>query len=161
MSERIRILRQALGLSQTEFAKKMGMTRSMVSNMELGLIEIPDYKIEMICKVFNVRANWLRTGEGDMFNPASESLDALAEAHQLDDLTRAIIKTLITMKPAHREAFQQIVTDAAAAMRSAKYDDAQEIIANAAAHYDSALSSARARSLPEEDLPGASELHTK
>ena len=122
MSERIRLLRQHLGLSQTEFAKKMGMTRSMVSNLELGLIEIPDYKLEMICKAFNVRMAWLRTGEGEMFNPTNTSLDALAEAHNINGLTRAIIEGLITMKPEHQAAFIDLVNIVAAKVRNAEYE---------------------------------------
>lgn len=122
MSERIRLLRQHLGLSQTEFAKKMGMTRSMVSNLELGLIEIPDYKLEMICKAFNVRMAWLRTGEGEMFNPTNTSLDALAEAHNINGLTRAIIEGLITMRPEHQAAFIDLINTVAAKVRNAEYE---------------------------------------
>ena len=122
MSERIRLLRQHLGLSQTEFAKKMGMTRSMVSNLELGLIEIPDYKLEMICKAFNVRMDWLRTGEGEMFNPTNTSLDALAEVHNINGLTRAIIEGLITMRPEHQAAFIDLINNVAARVRNAEYE---------------------------------------
>ena len=132
MADRIRLLRLALGLSQTEFAKRMGMTRSMVSNMELDLVDIPDYKIEMISKVFNASVHWLRTGEGEMFNPVGVSLDALAKANNLDDLTRAVIITLIEMPQQQREAFQTLVSNAAEKMRSTDQEGAQAMnIANA------------------------------
>lgn len=150
MSERIRILRQALGLSQTEFAKKMGMTRSMVSNMELGLIEIPDYKIEMICKVFNARANWLRTGEGEMFHQPGESLDALAEANNIDELTRAVIVTLIEMPQDQREAFMSLVSNVANKVRSADQEGAQAMAIDAAITFGD-FNAARAKNPQAED----------
>lgn len=133
MSERIRLLRRYLKLSQEEFAKKIGMTRSMVSNLELGLLsEIPDYKLEVISQAFNVSMHWLRTGEGEMFNPVGVSLDALAKANNLDDLTRAVIITLIEMPQHQREAFQTLVSNAAEKMRSADQEGAQAMnIANA------------------------------
>lgn len=158
MSERIRILRQALGLSQTDFAKKMGMTRSMVSNMELGLIDIPDYKIEMISKAFNANLVWLRTGEGEMFNPASQSLDALAEANQVDDLTRAVVVTLLEMSPTQREAFQAIVHKVADKMRSADYTDAESLVTEAVTSF-AAFNASREQSLPAEDPEDSSEPH--
>ena len=160
MSERIRILRQALGLSQTEFAKKMGMTRSMVSNMELGLIEIPDYKIEMICKVFNARANWLRTGEGEMFHQPSESLDALAEANNIDELTRAVIVTLIEMPRNQREAFMSLVSNVANKVRSADQEGAQAMALNAAITHGT-FKVAKAENLPAEDHHDLLEPHTE
>lgn len=127
MPERIRQLRQRLGLSQTEFAKRMGMTRSMISNLELGLIEIPDYKLSMICQQYNVNEHWLRTGEGEMFQPQPASLDAMAQANQIDALTRAVVETLIEMPQAQRDAFTQLVQDVAERVRRAEADGAQPL----------------------------------
>ena len=145
MSERIRKLRLSLGLSQTAFANKMGMTRSMISNLELGLIEIPDYKLEAISKTFNVNIHWLRTGEGEMFNPTNRSLDAMAEANHIDDLTRAIVEGLIEMQPAHREAFIDLIHNVSERIRNADYIDQTEVV------FDEITASAKA--FAPKDLP--------
>lgn len=161
MSERIRLLRQHLKLSQEAFAKKMGMTRSMISNLELGLIEIPDYKLEMIGKTFNVNMHWLRTGEGEMFNPVKPSLDALAEAHQISDLARAIIGGLGDMQPAHRDALVGLILDVGERIRNADYDAAQPENVAASLQYNEFLSAARAESPSDEDLPDIAEPRTE
>lgn len=160
MSERIRLLRQHLGLSQTEFAKKMGMTRSMVSNLELGLIEIPDYKLEMICKAFNVRMDWLRTGEGEMFNPANRSLDALAKANNINSLTRAIVEGLITMKPEHQAAFIALIEDVAARIRNADYEQVTAEQVADMLNYKVIITDSKAQNPPAEDHEDSSEPHT-
>ena len=50
------------------------------------------------------------------------SLDALAEAHNINGLTRAIIEGLITMKPEHQAAFIDLVNIVAAKVRNAEYE---------------------------------------
>lgn len=67
MNSRIKELRLALGLNQTDFGKRIGITQSAVAGYEKG-IRIPrDSIIYSICREFNVSEEWLRTGEGDMF----------------------------------------------------------------------------------------------
>lgn len=160
MSERIRLLRQTLGLSQTEFAKKMGMTRSMISNLELGLIEIPEYKLEMICKAFNVRMHWLRTGEGEMFNPANASLDAMAEANRIDPVTRAIVEGLIEMPEAQREAFIGLIFSISDKIRSGDYEGGQAEAVAASLSFNR-FTAAKAENLPAEDHHDSAEPHTR
>ena len=151
MSERIRLLRQHLGLSQTEFAKRMGMTRSMVSNLELGLVEIPEYKLEMISKVFNVRLDWLRTGDGEMFNPANESLDALAEANHIDPITRAIVVGLLEMPAAHREPFINLIFRVSNMVSSGDYERAKVEALAAETVFSKQLATAKDRSQDDEE----------
>lgn len=68
MFDRVRYLRkQKLHLTQEEFGEKLGVTRSVIKNMELNLLARPDQKeplIKLICKEFNVNEDWLRTGAG-------------------------------------------------------------------------------------------------
>lgn len=74
--ERIRQLRkEMLHLSQTEFGEKLGVSRSVIKNIELGALARPDQKepiYKLICREFNVSYDWLMFGTG---NPFSEDLD--------------------------------------------------------------------------------------
>lgn len=125
MNKRIREIRECKNLSQTKFAEMLGMTRSMISNMELGLVDVPDYRIKSICKTYNVNEHWLRTGEGEMFNDEQPpSLDALAELNNLDDLSRAIIEEYIQMPEGARKNFLDLVHAVAEKVRKAQYLDA-------------------------------------
>ena len=68
MNTRIREIRNYLGLTQTEFGKRIGLSRPMVANLEgEGRAEIKDHVIHLICKEFNVNEEWLRSGSGEMF----------------------------------------------------------------------------------------------
>lgn len=66
MGDRIKALRQSLGLTQQEFADRIGIKRGAIANYEIGR-NISDVVINSICRTYNVSENWLRTGEGEMF----------------------------------------------------------------------------------------------
>lgn len=71
MHERIKKLRKEyLKLSQAEFGDKLGVSRSVINNIERNVLARPDQKLSLIklmCKEFNVNEEWLREGTGDMF----------------------------------------------------------------------------------------------
>lgn len=69
MNERFKVLRKKLGLSQDEFASRLGLTRGAVTNIELGKTEPKPLFISLVCSVYDVSEHWLRTGEGDIFIP--------------------------------------------------------------------------------------------
>ncbi len=72
MNERVKELRTALGLSAEKFGGKIGVTRSAISKMELGVCNISEQSIISICREFNVSEEWLRHGTGEMFNDLSQ-----------------------------------------------------------------------------------------
>ena len=67
MNSRIREIRTALGLTQREFAKKIGLQHNAISVMERTNTKIPEYYILAICFRFGASETWLCTGEGEMF----------------------------------------------------------------------------------------------
>lgn len=67
MDERLKNIRKALKLSQSEFGEVIGIQKSAVSKLERGETSLTNANIKTICREFDVNENWLRTGEGDMF----------------------------------------------------------------------------------------------
>ncbi|WP_051800289.1 helix-turn-helix domain-containing protein [Lysinibacillus sphaericus] len=67
IGDRIKVLRNELGLSMAAFGEKIKMTNSNISKMEKDLRVVTDRTIAIICTEFNVNEEWLRTGDGDMF----------------------------------------------------------------------------------------------
>ena len=67
MNERIIELRKSLNLSQTDFGKQIGISKSSVSDIEIGRISISERTIISICSKFNVNEEWLKNGNGNMF----------------------------------------------------------------------------------------------
>ncbi len=72
MNERIKQLRKALDLTQQKFADKLGVKRNTVGQWECGINAITDRVIFSICREFDVSEEWLRTGEGEMFEQLTE-----------------------------------------------------------------------------------------
>lgn len=67
MNERIIELRKSLNLSQTDFGKQIGISKSSISDIEIGRISISERTIISICSKFNVNEEWLKSGNGNMF----------------------------------------------------------------------------------------------
>ena len=67
MNDRIKEVRTVLGISQQEFADRIGIKRGAVANYEVGRNKPIDAIIGLICREFGVSEHWLRTGDGEMF----------------------------------------------------------------------------------------------
>ena len=67
MGERLKELRKKLGLTQEEFAKRLGIKRNAVTNYEVGRNDPADLIVSLICREFSVNESWLRFGEGEIF----------------------------------------------------------------------------------------------
>lgn len=66
---RIKEVRKAAGLTQAEFGERLGIKGNTITCYEKGIREPSEAIILAICREFNVREQWLRTGEGEMFVP--------------------------------------------------------------------------------------------
>ena len=64
MHNRIKKIRQDAGLTQEEFATRLGVKRNTVATYEMGRSKPIDAVVSLICKEFNINEHWLRTGEG-------------------------------------------------------------------------------------------------
>jgi transcriptional regulator with XRE-family HTH domain len=67
VNERVTLLRHSLKLTQIEFAKKILISNGFIAGIELGKRKVNDRLIRLIKITFGVNENWLRTGEGPMF----------------------------------------------------------------------------------------------
>ena len=67
LNERIKELRHELKMSQEDFGKKLGVTKSAISRIEKKVYNVTDSMVKLICREFNVNYIWLVDGTGDMF----------------------------------------------------------------------------------------------
>lgn len=118
MNERLKRLRRELNITQQEFADRIGIKRSTMATYESGRNEPIDAVISLICREFDVNEDWLKTGDGEMFEELTDqektmkyiaklvkdkdsvvanAITAVAITYeQLDDAGKAVIdKTLL------------------------------------------------------------------
>jgi transcriptional regulator with XRE-family HTH domain len=68
MRDRIVEVRKVLGITQKRFGDGINVSQSYFSNIELKTRKINDRIITLICSVYGVNENWLRSGAGTMFD---------------------------------------------------------------------------------------------
>lgn len=66
MKDRISQIIKERKITKTEFAKRLNVSQAFVSQMCSGVANPSDRTISDICEKFQVREEWLRTGEGPM-----------------------------------------------------------------------------------------------
>ena len=69
--DRIRLIRKKIGLKQSEFADRIGLTQTSMSMIEAGKSVLTEKNIKLICATFSINEDWLRSGKGEMFGPVS------------------------------------------------------------------------------------------
>ena len=82
MNERIRQLRTALGLSQKDFADRIGLKQSAISFIEKDGSTITEQNIKAICTQFFVNEDWLRAGRGEMILVNERNQQAFIEIYE-------------------------------------------------------------------------------
>jgi transcriptional regulator with XRE-family HTH domain len=89
------LIRKQLGLTQEEFAERLGIKRENISKYEKGNSAPSAAGISVICREFCVSERWLRYGEGEML-----SEDAF------DDERHAALNRLRKLLDSEPESFQ-------------------------------------------------------
>lgn len=72
INERFREAREALKLTQTEFATKANRTRSEISNIEYNKTSPKEEVIKAVCSAHKIHRKYLEAGELPMFVPQPE-----------------------------------------------------------------------------------------
>jgi transcriptional regulator with XRE-family HTH domain len=96
INDRIKQLRKSLNLSQTDFGKKLGVSRDVINNLDRSAVDPKPLMLDHICSVYNVNPDWLMHGTGEMFLER-DSGDEIAEflSSILDDDDASIRKRFI------------------------------------------------------------------
>ena len=76
MGERIKNVRKRSGLTQEEFADRIGFHKNQVHYVEVGKSYPSDDFLWKVSSRFNISIDWLKTGTGDM---AVEPIDRVDE----------------------------------------------------------------------------------
>ena len=69
--EKIKLIRETLGLSQEKFSEKMGMKQRTLSYIESGVYNINYKFLKHLISHYNVNIDWFFNDRGQMFEIAN------------------------------------------------------------------------------------------
>ncbi|MDR2655536.1 MAG: helix-turn-helix transcriptional regulator [Oscillospiraceae bacterium] len=114
---RLKKVRKALKLSQSDFGEKLGLTPTAISKLESGSNNITDRVIFAACREFGINESWLRTGKGEMFVNSDETLiSEIAEEYRLDDIDKAILEAYLKLPDERRYPVRDFLVSLAKAV---------------------------------------------
>jgi transcriptional regulator with XRE-family HTH domain len=89
IGQKILTIREKLGMTQAEFANRIGISRTHVSNLESSVSQPSSALLRFICKEYGVREDWLRYGVEPIFE-----VEKIQEAKQLHGTPASKVEAL-------------------------------------------------------------------
>lgn len=121
-SSRISMVVEESGLTRTEFGKRINLSQPTISNLMKGTQNPSDRTLIDIADKFNVREDWLRTGEGPMRmeRTREEELQVFFSNVLKDNVPnrKEIILALSRMPAEWWEATSRMIVEAADAIKA-------------------------------------------
>ena len=112
IGERIKQIRKNQNQTMEVFGQRIGVTRNSISMIESGRNNPSDQTIRSICREFSVSETWLRTGEGDMYEPRpTDLLEALTVEYGFSEKERRVAEMFLTLDVNRRRAALEYLSD--------------------------------------------------
>lgn len=113
LNERVREARNALGLSQTEFGARIGVSIDVIKNIENNRTNPSNLLLNHMCEIHHVNREWLETGEGEMFAPTTEQAETARMIEAISDspAMRSLLATWAQLSDENKAVFEQFAAD--------------------------------------------------
>lgn len=113
LGERIKKLRKDLDLTQQKFADRLGVKQNTIALIESGKRNTSDQLLFSVCREFGVNEKWLRSGEGEPFQPLSPD-DELSQVFSAiaasdDELIKRIIRAYWKLDDREKAAVKKLI----------------------------------------------------
>lgn len=115
MNKRIKEIRQNAGMTQREFADRIGVSRNTIAAYETDARVPIDAIIVSICREFNVNEDWLRTGLGNMYAEVnldiqlSKALGSLLR-EEAGSFKKQLILSLLELNQKEWDTLEKLIT---------------------------------------------------
>ena len=124
MNDRIKELRSALGMNQTEFGKQIGIKQTTVAGYENGTRAPSDAVVLSICREFHVSEAWLRDGIEPMYIAMDDSDELNRIFEEIgasdDELIKAAIRVYWRLDEREKAAIGKLTSDLVAELDKKK-----------------------------------------
>lgn len=100
-----------MGLTQADFAEKIGITNSALSRIESGVNALIEQNIKAIVREFGVSETWLRTGEGEMFPPRTRQEELAKFFNRVEQVSDSFQARFVQALAELDEAQWQLIAD--------------------------------------------------
>ena len=113
LNERVREARNALGLSQTEFGARIGVSIDVIKNIENNRTNPSNLLLNHMCEIHHVNREWLETGEGEMFAPTTEQAETAKLIESISDspAMRSLLATWAQLSDENKAVFERFAAD--------------------------------------------------
>lgn len=117
INARIKALRKAKHLNQSDFGEAIGLKQVTVSVLEQEGRAVTEQNIALICQKFHVRREWLVDGEGEMYSHPEDSLfAAFAQQYNLTPSEQNAVRFFLELPENERQSMLRNITDMANAI---------------------------------------------
>lgn len=113
LSERVREARNALGLSQSEFGARIGVSIDVIKNIEYSRTNPTNLLLNHMCEIHHINRDWLETGEGEMFDPNAKVDEAARLVESVSDspAMRSLLATWAQLSDENKAVFEKFAAD--------------------------------------------------
>lgn len=114
-AEKVFAIRKALGLSRAKFGEQLGVSESVIINIESRGVELKPLMSDLICRVYNVNPIYMKIGKGEMFISDNDKvlLDEVKQRYKLTDEEVSIVKSYLELDDDNRKALIEITRNLA------------------------------------------------
>nr|DAE98727.1 MAG TPA: Helix-turn-helix XRE-family like protein [Caudoviricetes sp.] len=125
---RVKQVREALGLSQSEFSKKVKLGLGTIKNIEYDRIKPNPRYLEQIAEICGVDIAWLETGAGEMFRKMTRrekiaGFVSEALTDEPDDFKTELILTLSALSDTGWRKLRDVIREFKKAEDKIRQDD--------------------------------------
>ena len=104
VGNRVKTVRNALGISQEKFGNQIGISKVAISDIENEKTSLTERNARSICREFNIDYFWLTEGTGEMFIEfPNVAIDMIVNDYKLDETDRILIETYLNASADERK----------------------------------------------------------
>ncbi len=119
IQSRVKLLRNTLRLTQTEFGEKLGVGKTAISKIESEYRPVTDSMLILLCSCFGASKDWLLNGSGPMFKTdMPDPVDQFAAEQNLSPLAKSFISKLLSLSDSELQAVYNFMEGLVDSVRS-------------------------------------------